>query len=71
MDTESKLIDKYKNERPGFAPWRFINTLSEDELRADLRTALTMPDGVPGVIAGWIGQALRARPYTLGIPTGW
>jgi hypothetical protein len=28
MDTERNLIEKYKNERSGFAPWRFINTLS-------------------------------------------
>ncbi len=24
MDTERNLIEKYKNDRSGFAPWRFI-----------------------------------------------
>jgi hypothetical protein len=68
MDTERNLIEKYKNKRSGFAPWRFINTLSEDEFRADRRV---MPNSVCGVIGGWIGQALRARTYTLQIPAGW
>lgn len=71
MDTERNLIEKYKNERSGFAPWRFISTLSEDELRAARRVTRTMPDSVCGVIGRWIGQALRARTYTLQIPAGW
>jgi hypothetical protein len=69
--SEYDLIQKYRNERAGFAPWRFINTLSEDEIRADLRSALAMPGGVCEVIAGWLGQALRARPYLLEVPAGW
>jgi hypothetical protein len=71
MATERDLIEKYQNERPGFALWRFINTLSGDEIRADLRFALTIPDGVGGVIGGWLAQALRARPNMLQIPAGW
>jgi hypothetical protein len=71
MATERDLIEKYRNERPGFAPWRFINTLSEDEIRADLHFALTIPDGVGGVISGWLAQAFRARPNMLHIPAGW
>jgi PIN domain nuclease of toxin-antitoxin system len=39
----------------------------EDEIRADLRFALTIPDGVGGVIGGWLAQALRARPNMLQI----
>jgi hypothetical protein len=74
MDEQRKLgylIDKYRQERAGCAPWPFINTLSEDELRADLRIALTIPEGVGGVIGGWLGQALRMRPNMLRIPAGW
>ena len=50
------LINKYRQERAGLAPWPLINTLSDDELRADLRIALTVPEGVGGVIGGWIGD---------------
>jgi hypothetical protein len=45
--TESALIDEYRNERLGF-----MDTLNEDEPRADLRAALATPNGVPAVVAG-------------------
>ena len=65
------LIQKYRQERAGFAPWPFINTLSEDDLRADLRLALTVPDSPGGVIGAWLAQALRMRPYLLQYPAAW
>jgi hypothetical protein len=64
------LVKKYRQERAGFAPWRFIATLPDDELRADLQTAQSVPDGQGNVIGAWLAQALRYRPLLLDYPTG-
>lgn len=74
MDADDKLqhlTDTYRQERPGFAPWPFINTLSDDELRADIHIAGTVHDGRADVIAAWLAQALRMRPNLLQYPAGW
>lgn len=55
--------------------WPFMNTLSDDELRADLEVAHALRDQYGtsttegairgGTIGGWIAQALRVRPRLL------
>jgi hypothetical protein len=65
------LLDKFRQERPGMAPWPFINTLSDNELRRDLRIAQSVPDGPGGVVAGWLAMALRMRPALLEYPASW
>lgn len=74
------LHDKYRQERPGCGPWPFINTLEDDELKADLAIAHALRDEYDastteaaiggGTIGGWIAQALRMRPYLLQYPDG-
>lgn len=74
------LLGKYRQEVPGCGPWPFINTLSDDELRADLDVAHALRDEYGpsttegaiggGTIGGWIAQALRMRPSLLAYPTG-
>jgi hypothetical protein len=74
------LHAKYRQEVPGCGSWSFINTLPDDELRAELEVALALreeygPSTTEGAIGGgtigsWIGQALRARPYLLQYPAG-
>jgi len=68
--TRSYLAAKYRNEYAGFAPWPLINSLPEDERRADLELALTVPDGPGGVIGGWLAMSLRS-PQPLGYPAEW
>jgi len=72
------LLAKYAQEVPGYAPWPRINTISDDDLRADLAVAhelrdeygMNTSDGAVGggVIGGWIAQALRMRPQLLQYP---
>lgn len=74
------LLEKYRQEFAGFAPWPLINTFSDDDLRADLAVAhelrdeygMNTSDGAVGggVIGGWIAQALRMRPHLLQYPVG-
>jgi hypothetical protein len=74
------LHDKYRQERPGCGPWPFINTLPDDELRADLGVSQELRDEYDastteaaiggGTIGSWIAQALRARPNLLQYPVG-
>jgi hypothetical protein len=74
------LLGKYRQEVAGCAPWPLINTLSDEELKADLAVAhelrdehgMNTSDGAVGggVIGGWIAQALRARPHLLQYPVG-
>jgi hypothetical protein len=73
------LLDKYRQDMPGHAPWPRINVCSENELEADLHVAAELREQFPtdtyehnvggGVIAGWLAQALRMRPYLLQYPT--
>ncbi len=75
------LLEKYRQEIPGHAPWPRINDCSDGELEADLRVAAELREEFPtntyenavggGVIAGWLAQALRMRPDLLEYPTGW
>lgn len=67
---QSYLIDKYPHEYAGFAPWPLINALPEEERRADLQIALTVPDGPGGVIGGWLAMSLR-NPEPLHYPAEW
>jgi hypothetical protein len=74
------LLEKYCQEVPDHAPWPRINTVSDEDLRADLAVAhglrdehgMNTSDGAVGggVIGGWIAQALRMRPRLLHIPPG-
>jgi hypothetical protein len=74
------LLEKYRQEIPGCAPWPRINTFSDDNLRADLTVAHELRDEYGtntfdgavggGVIGGWIAQALRMRPRLLQYPAG-
>jgi hypothetical protein len=74
------LLEKYRQEVPGYAPWPRINTFSDEELRTDLRMATELREARPtntsesavggGVIGGWIAQALRMRPAMLQYPAG-
>ncbi len=74
------LHAKYRQEVPGCGPWPFINTLPDDELRADLEVAHALRDECGpsttegaiggGTIGGWIAQALRMRPRLLAYPAG-
>ncbi len=74
------LLEKYRQEVPGYAPWPRINTFSDEDLRADLAVAhelrdehgMNTSDGAVGggVIGGWIAQALRMRPRLLQYPAG-
>jgi hypothetical protein len=75
------LLEKYRQERAGFAPWPFINTLPDAELERDLAVATALSKEYDantyeaavggGTIRGWIAQALRARPQLLGYPAYW
>ena len=74
------LLEKYRQEIPGCAPWLRINMLSDEELKADLEVAhelreaygMNTTDGTigGGVIGGWIAQSLRMRPRLLQYPAG-
>jgi len=74
------LLDKYRQEVPGHAPWPRINTVPDDGLQADLQIAHELRgtygpntrEGAVGggVIGGWLAQALRMRPALLQYPNG-
>jgi len=70
IDSMKHLFDKYTQERPGMAPWPYINTLSDDELRADIELARAVFDGKGSVIEAWLALALRVRPAKLTYPPG-